>query len=382
MAEKILVVDDEPDSLKLFGYSLHRQGYEVLVAQNGSEALKIINKQKPDLVILDIMMPVMDGYEVCRRIRANPETEHLPVIMLTAKSEMQDKLTGFEAGADDYISKPVTLAELFARVKATLARSRLSGAVSASGAVKTKVIGFLGAKGGVGTSTLAVNTAIALTQQNLSVVLAELRPWGGTACEMLKLPSQHNLGTLLSEDAQELTPETVQNALVSHYSGLSVLSAPQVSTQDEIKQEMDPVKIEAVLTGLRGFADCLVLDLGTGLTASTILALRHCSRTVLVSELCPLSLRMSRTTLTALSGYSRTGTHVHVVVNNRSRTNVTMSPAEMEDLVGQPILAIILPISELLFRVNLDNEGRAVALLQGENPGIRAIFEMAQTLVK
>ena len=90
MAVRILVVDDEPEALKLFGYSLHRQGYEVLVAQNGMEALEIIQEHKPDLVVLDVMMPDMDGYEVCRRIRNDPEAKHLPIVMLTAKSEEVD----------------------------------------------------------------------------------------------------------------------------------------------------------------------------------------------------------------------------------------------------------------------------------------------------
>jgi pilus assembly protein CpaE len=382
MAGKILVVDDEPESLKLFGYSLHRQGYEVVVAQNGKEALEVIDNQKPDLIILDIMMPGMDGYEVCRRIRANPETEHLPVIMLTAKAEMQDRLTGFEAGADDYINKPVTLAELFARVKAVLARSRASGAVSDLSAARTKAIAFLGAKGGVGTSTLAVNTALALTHQHLSVVLLELRPWGGTATQMLKLSSGTDLGTLLSHDRKDLTPETVREALVSHASGLSILPAPQVRTGDRIKQEMDPVKVEAILTGLTGLSDYLILDLGTGLTVGTVEALRRCSRTILVSEHCPLSLRMSKATLAALSALGLTGNRLDIVVNKRSRVDVTTPLVEAEALAGQAFLATIMPMTELLYQVNVATEGRPAGLIQPDNSSIKAIATMARTLVE
>jgi DNA-binding response OmpR family regulator len=382
MAEKILVVDDEPESLKLFGYSLHRQGYEVVVAQSGKEALEVIDKQKPDLIILDIMMPGMDGYEVCRMIRANPKTQHLPVIMLTAKAEMQDKLTGFEVGADDYIHKPVTLAELFARVKAMLARSRASGAVSDLSSVGTRAIAFLGAKGGVGTSTLAVSTAVALTQQNLSVVLVELRPWGGTATQMLKVPSGTDLGALLSQDRKDLTPETMRQALVSHASGLSVLPAPQVRTGDNITQEMDPLKVEAILIGLTGLSDFLILDLGTDLHAGTVAALRRCNRTILVSEHCPLSLRMSKAPLAALCTLGLTGNRIDVVVNNRTRVDITMPLAEAEALVGQPFLATIMPMTELLFRVNVANEGRPAGLVQRDNVSIQAIAEMARTLAE
>ena len=123
MAEKILMVDDDINALKLIGYTLHREGYEIIAAQSGQEALAKAQKEKPQLVILDIMMPGMDGYEVCRRLRAIPQTAQVPVIMLTARSQVEDKVAGFQAGADDYLTKPVIPAELLARVKALLLRS-------------------------------------------------------------------------------------------------------------------------------------------------------------------------------------------------------------------------------------------------------------------
>lgn len=381
MVEKILIVDDEPEALKLFGYSLHRQGYEVVVAQNGQEALDAIEKQAPDLVILDVMMPAMDGYEVCRRIRANPETKNIPIIMLTAKSDTGDKLTGFEAGADDYIGKPVTLAELFARVKALLARSK-SVVVTGAGPLKTKTIAFLGVKGGVGTTTLATNVAIALTRQNLSVVLVELRLWGGTIAEMLKVPYQGHLEQLLALDVKALSPQIVQNALVTHFTGLSVLPAPGVNPDMQTLSGIDPAKAEAILRGIQGRCDYLILDLGCGLTPQTIRTLHHCSRTILISEHCPLSLHQTTHTLAALSSLGIIGNRFDVVVNNRSRTNNTMSMAEMESMIGQPLLATIMPMTELLFRVYLEGEGRPIILLQPDNPSVQAITDLAQMLVR
>ncbi|HVU12446.1 MAG TPA: response regulator, partial [Phototrophicaceae bacterium] len=120
MAEKILVVDDDIDSLKLIGLMLQRNGYEVIAANAGNQALTRAASDHPDLIILDIMMPDMNGYEVSRRLRRNPETQNIPIIMFTAKTLIDDKVAGFEAGADDYLTKPTHPAELASRVKAIL----------------------------------------------------------------------------------------------------------------------------------------------------------------------------------------------------------------------------------------------------------------------
>src|SRR5512135_732527 len=98
MAEKILIVDDDIDSLKLIGLMLQRQGYEISAASSGAQAFNKAFAEHPDLIILDVMMPDMDGYEICRRLRANPATQAIPIIMFTAKTLIDDKVAGFEAG--------------------------------------------------------------------------------------------------------------------------------------------------------------------------------------------------------------------------------------------------------------------------------------------
>lgn len=119
----ILIVDDEPDLLELVRYNLQAEGYKVLTARDGIEGLKAAKTEPLDLAILDLMMPGMDGNELCRAIRSNPATANLPVIMLTAKSDDVDKIASLELGADDYITKPFNPRELVARVRALLRRS-------------------------------------------------------------------------------------------------------------------------------------------------------------------------------------------------------------------------------------------------------------------
>lgn len=106
--EKILVVDDEEHILELIKFNLESAGYQVVTAENGEDALRLCSEEKPDLVLLDIMLPGIDGLEVCRRLKSQKETMLIPIIMITTKGEEVDKIIGLELGADDYITKPFT----------------------------------------------------------------------------------------------------------------------------------------------------------------------------------------------------------------------------------------------------------------------------------
>lgn len=119
---KILVVDDEPDVVELVRYNLNSSGYEVVTAVDGKEALKKVRAETPDLIVLDIMLPGIDGFEVCKILKRDPATSAIPIIMLTAKAEEVDRVVGLELGADDYITKPFSPREFVLRVKALLKR--------------------------------------------------------------------------------------------------------------------------------------------------------------------------------------------------------------------------------------------------------------------
>jgi two-component system phosphate regulon response regulator PhoB len=120
----ILVVEDEAALVTLLRYNLEREGFRVAEARDGEEALLMAREQKPDLVILDWMLPLLSGLEVCRQLRRGPETRNVPIIMLTARGEEGDKLRGLDSGADDYVTKPFSSSELIARIRAALRRSR------------------------------------------------------------------------------------------------------------------------------------------------------------------------------------------------------------------------------------------------------------------
>ncbi|MCJ7700383.1 MAG: response regulator, partial [Anaerolineales bacterium] len=121
MSTRVLIVDDEPSVCDLLAYNLRQAHYEVLVAANGRQALELAREAAPDLILLDLMIPEIDGLDVCRELR---KTSDVPIIMITARGEETDRVVGLELGADDYVCKPFSVRELLARVKAVLRRPR------------------------------------------------------------------------------------------------------------------------------------------------------------------------------------------------------------------------------------------------------------------
>ncbi|MBI4706684.1 MAG: response regulator transcription factor [Candidatus Omnitrophica bacterium] len=126
MKEKILIVDDEKDIVKMLDYNLKKEGFRTALAYDGEDALDLARRERPDLILLDLMLPEIDGLEVCKQLKKEEKTAGIPVIMLTAKSQEADKVIGLELGADDYITKPFSIRELIARVKVVLRRGKES----------------------------------------------------------------------------------------------------------------------------------------------------------------------------------------------------------------------------------------------------------------
>ena len=122
MNSKILVVEDDPGALRLISYTLQAEGYEVITATNGLQGLRKAQNDKPDLVVLDVMLPGIDGFEICHRLRADPGTARLPIMMLSAKARETDKTTGLNVGADDYLTKPADPSDIVSHIKALLAK--------------------------------------------------------------------------------------------------------------------------------------------------------------------------------------------------------------------------------------------------------------------
>lgn len=142
----ILVVDDDVNILELLEFNLTKERYEVLTATDGQQALNLVRSKKPDLIILDIMLPEMDGFEVCRTLKADKETDNIPVIMLSARDDVLDKVVGLELGAEDYVTKPFSLREMLSRIKIYLRRKGQALNLSTEEPLNEIRVGKLGIK--------------------------------------------------------------------------------------------------------------------------------------------------------------------------------------------------------------------------------------------
>ncbi|HZD11538.1 MAG TPA: response regulator [Candidatus Binatia bacterium] len=317
---RILVIDDDANLLRVMGVLLERAGYLYSAASNGVEGLSAAASEKPDLVVLDVAMPFMKGTEVCRRLREQGATSRIPVIMMSNLERIEDKLAGFQAGADDYVTKPVNPKELLARINALLVRSHFSVPQSA------KIIALVGAKGGVGVSSLAVNMAATLGQLDYSVTLAELRPGRGELWLHLGLPAEPNLEKLLALDATSTGRSDVERFVQQHESGLRVLFSPEHVAEHPLTPEHVAAIVEALSLG----TDFLILDLPPLLDQTVRKAAEAADLILLVSEPEALSATCARMQLRTLKQWKVDG-RVSVVAVARVPSGTTMTRLELEN---------------------------------------------------
>ncbi|MCU0512018.1 MAG: response regulator [Anaerolineae bacterium] len=386
MAEKILVVDDDVDSLKLIGLMLQRQGYEVVTANTGGQALTRAETDLPNLIILDVMMPDMNGLDVCKRLRQNVATSKIPIIMFTAKTLIDDKVKGFEAGADDYLTKPTHPAELASRVKAILARSAARQAQQQPPATaprrQSAAIGVMGAKGGAGTTTVALNLAAALLQQGEQPVVADFRPGMGSMAAMIGLGRSQGMARILSRPAAEITPRVVEGELMAHDSGLRGLFC---STRPrEIQMPIPEETALATVSALRMVGRPAVFDLGSGLSALNGRLQAEMNRLLLVVEPNPITVNMAKELIQEIETDSGSG-RISIVVVNRSQSSLQTAWHDIENTLGREIKAIISAAPELAFQAVQNNlpivllqpnaivAGQFARLAETMKPGIRSI---------
>jgi CheY-like chemotaxis protein/MinD-like ATPase involved in chromosome partitioning or flagellar assembly len=349
MTEKILIIDDDVDTLRLVGLMLQRQGYQISAATNGEQGLAKAFEDIPDIILLDVMMPNMDGFEVTRRLRKNPATKSIPILMFTAKSQLDDKVIGFEAGADDYLTKPTHPAELQAHVKALLGKTEPKKNKEAPAVLpeqRGRVIGVLAARGGLGVSSVATNLAAGLfnrTQSN--VILAELTPGKGTIGAELGTTGQKGLNEILSDSPAEITREKVQSVLIPHGSGLKLLLASENPRDIYLTSEVDHYEI--LISRLSGLARFIVLDLGTGLPPFVQSILPLCNDRIVVVEGALNTINQTKLMIDEIIKLGIDSSGILVILNNRVRSENQIPWMETQQKLEHLIAATITPAPEL-----------------------------------
>lgn len=324
---RILVVDDDPSARDIVRRRLEMLGHEILLAENGWEALERIEREQPDLVILDMMMPGLDGIGVIKKVRANPRTVSLPILMLTARDRAVDKQFGLEAGADDYLGKPFEFPELLARVQALLRRAR-GWTVPDQLATRGHIVTFVGAKGGVGTTTIATNIAVALARRGDSTLLAELTGWGGNAATLLGLPSRRRIDRIPLKRPEILTATMIENTLLDHPSGLKLL-AGRINDASPVDETAANPLIEAI----RRCAQFVLFDVDSAPTPVTRAACRVSSQIWVITEPEPVAVERAAALIGALEESGISSKRIGLIVNQTSPA-MALTSEEIERTAG------------------------------------------------
>ena len=352
MAQKILIADDDVETLRLIGLMLQRQGFEIAAAANGAQALEMTHTISPDLIILDVMMPDMDGYQVTRQLRQDPTTADIPILMFTAKGQVEDKVTGYEAGVDEYITKPIHPAELVARVKALLSRAK--SRPSTPPAERGYMIAVMAPKGGLGASTLTLNLAISYAQRVKSdVIAAELRPGHGSWAQDLGYNTKEGLNNLLQTKPFEIRNNNVEKELVrTTYNGVRLLLAD--SEISDVDLVVAGAQMEAVVRILPYLAPMVLLDIGVPVLPKIDRILAFCDEVMLITEPFPASLRCTKRYMQELSNFSFGKSKLlTVVMINRIRADAQLTITQVQEAIGQPVAQVIPPVPEIAYQAAL-----------------------------
>lgn len=291
---KILVVDDDPDFLQMIRLLLEqRGGHQTILCAEGEEGLARAIAEPPDLVILDVMMPGITGYEICRKLRATPVTAGVPVIILTARGQPVDRQAALDAGADDFMAKPVTMADLLDRINALLERGHRTPVFSGT-------IALLSLRGGVGVTTLAVNLAATLTQSSrASSCLVDLCPSSGhVALQLGMRPDPNWLGLVQTTNP---APTMIEKHLLRHSSGLHILASPPFPV---VRQRIPHVAAQRMLAAIQQQFASVIIDTPSALDEHTLVALEMASVVCLVVTAEPPSIQTTVGTLRALQQWA------------------------------------------------------------------------------
>jgi len=372
---RILIADDDVDALRLVGLMLERQGYEILAAANGEQALQKAIETQPHLIILDVMMPDMDGYEVANRLRSHPATESIPILMFTAKVAVNDKIVGFQAGADDYLTKPAHPRELAARVEALLERHPSSKETVEQG----HIVGFLPTKGGLGTSMLALNTAIELRHMhhNIRCALVELHEGSGTMALQLGLKTQNGLPALLERPLSYITEETVLSHMVKHATGLQALFA--TAELRGVGPKLDKHRVRTILRYLSGRTDYILLDLPPDLDEPYQEALKLCKLILVTVEPNRIGMALAQGTLDALDGLGIDSQKARLILIHRMPAIGSLSRSMVEQTLQREMIAGIPPIPDLALE-SIQN-GRPIVEIQPHSLVTQQIRRIIQSIV-
>lgn len=368
MATNILIIEDDLVSQKLHEKVIETMGHQVMLANDGAEGVKLAQEHSFDLIISDVLMPNMDGYATCRALRENPKTAQIPILLLTALDNLESKLKGFEAGADDYLSKPYEPQELIARVSVLLRRSAKTLTHQQLDKVG-KVIAAFSLRGGSGVSTVAANLAAGLAQLwGQETVLVDLAFTAGQAALMFNLPFRNTWADISKMPSEDIDQEVLNMILRPHPCGVHVLSAPRHVAEGEL---IDAGKVHRVIELLRQRYEYVVLDIPHNFSDTSLAGLDNANEILLIFAPELASVRATSMALAAFDTLGYSEGIVHLILNWTFERQ-GLSKTDIETGLHRKINGII-PFASEMF-VQAINFGSPPVIEKPDSP-LGAIFE-------
>lgn len=373
---RVLVVDDDVDSLRLVGMMLERKGFEIIAAVSGQQAIEKAMQGQPDLIILDVMMPDMDGYQVASQLRRHPATEVIPILMFTARNAVNDRIAGMQAGADDYLAKPVSPHDLVTRVDALLQRQRRpTGPAS-----RNNIVSFLPAKGGLGTTALSLNTALEMKRMYPAkqVALVELREGGGAIALQLGVQASDGLDALLSTPLPQVTQNAVAKQMVESSAGLHILLS--TSRPCGTTHKISGSYARTILCYLSLTYDYVIVDLPASLDEGYVEALRMAASIIVTLGGDRVSEALAMAVINGLTGLGIDLGKTKAVVLQRNPTTAPPNRAAVEESLHCKVIASVPAVPEVAdesMRI-----GEPMVLLQPQGLFAQQVRGIIQSIVQ
>lgn len=368
---RVYVIDDDEQLLRMVGLMLQRGGHSTTLISDPTEGFEQIKADKPDLLVLDVMMPNMSGHDLTRKIRNTEAIADLPILILTARSQDIDRATALESGADSYLSKPVTAKELIAKIDDLLSQTQEE---KQKRTIQGIIIALYGLRGGVGRTTLAVNLAAALRRQSQQeVCLLDLSVTAGQAVWHMRMKPQSSWLELAQAD--EITWEAIQEQMMLHPSGLRVLAAPAAPQAPSLLSAENTL---ALLEQLRQQTTFIVVDAPGVVNPSLKVTLGESDMALHV--LSPEVIAV-QTALQVNEMLDRAGVNIkyRAYLVNQAMSEPQLSPAAIQKGLN----------SRIAFQIGYDpNQPRALAqgvpltLTSAKSPLPTVVNRMAEVIVK
>ena len=313
---RILVVDDDPIQVKLAQATLSKAGYTIVTASNGVDGLRKAKTEKPDLIILDINMPGMDGFEVARQIRQSPVTKHVSILMLTASADANYKVLAFSLGVDDYLTKPYNIGELVARVSTLLRRSEVVKKDQMEAVSEGRLVAIHSLRGGLGCSSLAINLSIGLHKLwSKPTILLDNVFTSGQISLLLDTPVHRTWADYIETAGADYSEDALYSSITVHGSGLHFLAAPS----DPIEADrVDQYAVQAAIATLRTRFEYMVADLPHDFSNRTLEVLESADRVLLVLSPEIVSVRLAAMALRIYNQLDFHSDKVHLVLAHTS----------------------------------------------------------------